>query len=113
MIASMGYFPGSTKHILLELKILASLPASVSPAVSGIMGDIARNRHTGGFAHILVDSLPVASRIPSPTCIRKYLGTHELAPLGSLSVLGLGLPLRGPSRRTGICWYPSIPNHSL
>jgi hypothetical protein len=78
-----------------------------------IMDDIARNRHTGGFAHILVDSLPVASRIPGPTCIRKYLGTHELAPLGSLSVLGLGLALRGLSRHTGICWCPSIPNHSL
>jgi hypothetical protein len=27
-----GYFPGSTRHILLELKILASLPAA--PPVS-------------------------------------------------------------------------------
>jgi hypothetical protein len=80
---------------------------------SGIMGDIARNRHTEGFAHILVDSLPVASRIPSPTCTRKYPGTHELARLGSLLILGLGLALRGLLKHTGICWCPSIPNHSL
>jgi hypothetical protein len=60
---------------------------------SGIMGDIARNRHTAGFAHILADSLPAASRIAHPMCMRRYPGTHELAPLGSVS--GLVLALRG------------------
>jgi hypothetical protein len=59
---------------------------------SGVMGHIARNRHTAGFARILADSLPVASRIASSTCIRRHPGTPELALLG---LLGLGLGLGG------------------
>jgi hypothetical protein len=99
---------------MLSPPVLTSNFCDLAPLLAGgIMADIARNRHTGGFAHILVDNLPVASRIPSPTCIRKHPDTRERAPLASLSVQGLGLALRGLSRHTGICWCPSSPNRSL